>query len=280
MRLDLCKLRPGDVIFSREPAWLSRSISLLTLSAYSHAMIAVYPDIWFETSGAGSGFKLIENVNCFEVKTGKYAVLADLPYVKLDVLRLATPLLPSQILDSIHRHIALRYPSLIEFIPLFFLLRPFPALSRRLVSLLSGKSADVGSYCSQMISQMLRDLYGASVGGPDDHISPGTLRKRLLKSGTATKVSCFSAEPHDNWTKSDQLENIYRNLLAVTSRLRAYQCPHNRDSFWIALAATFKQQGINEDPKKYAIRAEDVRRILTTPAFFRLHEQVWLGKYT
>lgn len=279
-RIDLCKLRPGDVIFSRAPACVSRSIALVTGSAYSHAMIVVYPDIWFETDGAGSGFKLIEHVTCFEVRAGNYAILADLPYVRMDILRPATSVSSSRILASVQSHIALRYPDMIQFIPLFLPLRPFPKFSRGLVSLLSRKSEDVGGYCSQMVSQILRDLFGLSVGGQDDHISPGMLRRRLLRSCGATRVGCSVVEIPDDWKRSSQLAGIYDNLLRVTSKLKAYQYPHNRASFEGALAETFKAEGIDDDPKQFSVSAPSLRSTLTKPDFFRMHEWMWSTKYT
>jgi len=280
VRIDLCKLRPGDVIFSRDPTWVSRAIAVATGAPYSHAMIVVYPDVWFETDGAGSGFRIIEDAEYFEIKKDTYAILADLPCLKLDVLRPVVNPSPVRVLSAIRERIALRYPGLIEFLPLVFFLQPFPKFSRGLVRSLSPKSDDVGGYCSQMISQILRDLYGVSVGGPDDHISPGTLRRRLIKAGAVTRVSSIASEPADTWTECKQLAMIYRDLTKVTRKLMAYQYPHREGSFHEALNDTFESMAIWDDPKRYAIRTEDLKRMLTDAKFFSVHEMVWPGKYT
>ena len=278
-RIDLCKLRPGDVIFSREPTWLSRSIRLLTLAPCSHAMIVLYPDVWFETTGAGAGFKLIEKVECYEVGTNKYAIVTDLAGMSLEVWRPKTPPPPSQILSAIQEHITLRYPNFLQFVPLIIILRPFPRVARALVRIFSGETEDVGGYCSQLVSRMLKQLYGIAVGGPDDHISPGMLRKRLLKCG-ASKVNCLASEALQQQKKSERLAEIYASLLRVTAKLRGYQYPHDRASFEAALAETFQQLKINEEPKNFGAKTDSLRHTLTRPRFFRLHELVWPSKYT
>jgi hypothetical protein len=192
----------------------------------------------------------------------------------------AKPPSPIDVLTSAETHIALRYPGWPEFIPLFLPLQPFPGFSRRLVRLFTPKSADVGGYCSQMVSQMLRALYGVSVGTLDDHVSPGRLRRRLLKTADVTAVNCFAPSCVETWEKSDKLAKIYDDLSAVTSKLKAYQYPHNRDSFVQALAQTFQQEAINSDPNAFAITHENLKRTLTKPQFFLLHEVVWSSKYT
>lgn len=280
MRIDLCKLRPGDVIFSREPTCVSRVLMAATCALYSHVMIVLYPDLWFETDGAGSGFKLIETVECFETTEGKYAIHAELSRMNVDVLRPVASVSPRKILDSIRPNIALRYPNIVQFIPLLFFLWPFPKFSTGLVRRLASKPEDAGGYCSQMVCMMLREIYGVSVGGPDDHISPGTLRRRLLKSGETTRVKCIAPTPAESWRDSPKLQSIYSNLIKVTSKLRAYQYPHRRESFTAALAETFNSEGIASNPNDYGIHVGSLRRILTNPEYFKLHECVWHKKYT
>jgi hypothetical protein len=280
LRIDLCKLRPGDVIFSRAPAWTSRFIALATASPYSHAMIVVYPDVWFETDGAGSGFKIIDNIKSFDKNDGKYAIVFESSYKKIDILRPAKSIKSDKILEEIKNHIALTYPNIIQFLPLFFPLRYFPNFSGRLVSCFSAQSKNGGGYCSQMVSQILRNLYGISLGGQHDHISPGMLRRQLLRSCSATSVDCFKREIPEAWKPSDKLDGIYRNLLTVTSKLKAYQYPHDRASFEKALGDTFKEVGIGDDPKKFEVPVERLRATLTNQKFFRMHEEIWAGKYT
>ena len=126
----------------------------------------------------------------------------------------------------------------------------------------------------------MRELYGISIGGPDDHISPGRLRARLVKAGDATPVNCIASKPVGSWIESKQLASIYRDLINVTTKLRAYQYPHREGSFTDALADTFTKEGIAKEPKNYAIHTRDLRRVLTEPGFFRVHEFVWPSKYT
>jgi hypothetical protein len=274
-RIDLCKLRPGDLIFTRLPAWRSRGIALGTWSLYSHAMIVVYPDVWFETDGAGSGFKLIEDVSCFEIQTDSYAILADLPYKKLSVVRVGgSAPSPDRVLEVVRDHIALAYPGWVEFIPLFLPLRPFPRIRHWLMASLSRQSEEeFGGYCSQMVSQMLRDLYGSTVGSQDDHVSPGTLRRRILKSG-AEEVDCFRTD-NFSWKRSDRLKHVYDNLLKVTKKLKGYQYPRDRDSFEAALAETFQELGIEDDPRRFSPAVDQLKAMLTKPNFFRMHAIVW-----
>ncbi len=280
MLIDLCKLRPGDIVFSRAPARISRIIAFATGSAYSHAMIVVYPDVWFETDGAGSGFKIIEDVKCFDTMTGGHSIISDLNYTKIEILRPKSAITPNQILGELQNHIALTYPNFIQFLPLFLPIQPFPNFAKRLVSFLSKSSENGGGYCSQMISQILRNLYGISVGGQDDHISPGMLRRRLLESACASSIDCFKYHIPETWMQSDGLDKIYRSLLKVTSKLRAYQYPHDRASFEEALASTFKELRINDEPSKFSVRPDLLRKTLTRTEFFRLHEKIWKCKYT
>lgn len=280
--IDLCKLRPGDIVFSRAPNYISRLIACLTWSKYSHAMIVVYPDVWFETDGAGSGFKLIEDVQCFTTQIGHCAIVAHLQYVKMDVLRPNKSVTASNILQVIQHHIALKYPSPFQFIPLLLPLQCFPRAAKWLMYFLSRGKSDAGGYCSQMISQILRGLYGLSVGGRDDHISPGMLRRRLLKSGSATNVDCsvvLSANSQ-GWAESISLQKSYAFLLTVTSKLREYQYPHDKVSIWRALANTFASSGIIANPKNFAISAQSLRVTLTRPQFFRMHDWFWPNKYS
>ena len=280
MFIDLCKLRPGDIVFSRAPARISRFIAFATGSVYSHAMIVVYPDVWFETDGAGSGFKSIDEIACFDTMTGRYSIISDLNYRTIEILRPKLSINSDQILKEIQNHIALTYPNLIQFLPLFLPLRPFPNFAKRLVSFLSKSSENRGGYCSQMISQILRNLYGISVGGQDDHISPGMLRRRLLKSACATTVDCFEDHIPDSWMPYEKFDKIYGNLLTVTSKLRAYQYPQDKDSFSRALAVTFEETGIVDDPSRYSVPRDSLTKTLTNPQFFRMHENFWSARYT
>jgi hypothetical protein len=66
----------------------------------------------------------------------------------------------------------------------------------------------------------------------------------------------------------------------VTAKLRAYQYPQDRASFENALADTFREEGIVDDPKRYEISADLLRGILTKTRFFRMHEMIWPDKYT
>jgi hypothetical protein len=243
-------------------------------------MIVLYPDVWFETTGVGSGFKLIESVDCCKIASGKYSVVAQPAFSRFEVLRLTQPLSPNQILKSIEGHIALKYPGLVEFIPLFILFRPFPRFSSWLVKLLSHEDGDVGGYCSQIISEILSDIYGGHAGKCANHVSPGGYRARLLSRSDTISIVHVGAYPRANWVQSPQLRRIYSNLLAVTSKLKAYQYPHNREAFTKALGDTFSQMGIKHSPANYGISSIKLRQILTRPHFFRIHELIWPKIYT
>ena len=71
-----------------------------------------------------------------------------------------------------------------------------------------------------------------------------------LRTSCPIDVSCFQSEVPEDWKRSDQLQNIYNNFLAVTAKLKAYQYPRDRASFDRALANTFSQLGISDDPEQ------------------------------
>ncbi len=252
----------------------------MTMSMFSHAMLVVYPDVWFETDGAGSGFKRIENVKAYGQLTGGCTIIADLPYLKFDVLRLPNPPTSSQILTSISKHIAFRYPELFEFLPLMIGLRSFPRLAERLVGeLLKKRPFGTGSYCSQLVFKILDETIGLPFGLPNGHISPGSLRRSLYRRPSITSVNCKVKNTLSLGTRNDQLEFKYANLLKVTGKLQGFQYPHNRGSFDKALAETFSEMHLPLDPALFSISADQLRTIITRPQYFGVHDVFWPTRY-
>lgn len=278
--IDLTKLRPGDIIFSLYPASSSLAIAAMTTSLFSHAMLVLYPDLWFETDGAGSGFKQIENVKAYGGLTGPPTIVADLPYINFDVLRLPNPPSPSQLLTSIKRHIAFRYPEPLEFLPLVVGLRSFPRLAEKLVSTLRrGKSYQTGSYCSQLVFKVLDETTVLPTFRTNGHISPGSLRRALCQQYSVARVDCRVTTTSSLGARNTQAEHGYSNLLKVTGKLRSYQYPHNRRSFDEALARTLHEMGLPLDPTLFSIMDDQLRAIITRPRYFELHDKVWPGLY-
>jgi hypothetical protein len=224
--IDLTKLRPGDVIFSLYPASSSLAIAAMTSSLFSHAMLVLYPDVWFETDGAGSGFKRIENVQAYGGLTGPKAIVADLPYINFDILRLPKPPSSSKILGSIRNHIAFRYPEPPEFLPLMVALRSYPRLAEKLVSAITKERPyQTGSYCSQLVFKVLDETIGLSTFRTSGHISPGSLRRTLYRQHSVSRVDCRVKNASSLGARNSQLEHRYLNLLKVTVKLRSYQYP-------------------------------------------------------
>lgn len=278
--IDITKLRPGDVIFSLYPAPSSLAISALTMSMFSHAMLVVYPDVWFETDGAGSGFKRIENVKAYGNLTGHCEIIAELPYLKFDVLRLDNPPTTAQILASISNHIAFRYPELVEFLPLMIGLRRFPRLAEKLVGkLVKERPFDTGSYCSQLVFKILEETIKLPINSSNGHISPGSLRRTLYKENFITTVNCKVKNTPPVAKRNQKLEHNYENLLKVTGKLKAFQYPHNRQSFDEALTETFTKMGLSLEPSHFSISAKHLRTIITCAKYFRMHDLFWASRY-
>jgi thiamine pyrophosphokinase len=99
--IDLCKLRPGDVIFTSEPTSTSLFICGITGGRFSHAIIVLYPDVWFQTDGAGAGFLLIHDVHPVTTPTEQLKILAQVPGWQFSVLRPNASPLPQAILKAI-----------------------------------------------------------------------------------------------------------------------------------------------------------------------------------
>lgn len=277
--IDLTRLRPGDVIFSLYPAASSRAIAAMTGSSFSHAMLVLYPDVWFETDGAGSGFKQIENIKAYGDYPRPYEIIAELPYVKFDVLRLPNPPSLPQLLGSINEHIAFRYPSWAEFLPLMVGFNYFPRQAEALVrAITKNRSYTTGSYCSQLVFKVLDDPIGLPASRKDGHISPGSLRRALYRIPSVKKVDC-SVQTASIRQHNAQLERQYLNLLKVTGKLRSYQYPHDRKSQEAALAQTFADMGLPLNPNSFSIMDSQLRPIISRPRYFRLHDIFWPPRY-
>ena len=278
--VDLCRLRPGDVIFTLYPAASSFGTALLTRSLFSHAMIVLYPDIWFETDGAGSGFKVIEDVRAYTGDDGSCSIIADLPYIKFDVFRLPTAPPPDRILSSVARHIARRYPEPLEFLPLLVGLNRFPRFAERLVQKLgSHRAQETGSYCSQLVFKILDETVGLNTYRYNGHISPGRLRKSLIRRDGVTAIDVPTHASSATGGRDEVLEHKYSRLALVTNKLASFQYPHDRASQQAALKRTLEETGIPLDPSWVFADADALRAIITRPRYFRLHEIFWPSRY-
>jgi hypothetical protein len=278
--IDLTRLRPGDVIFSLYPASSSLAIAAITASLFSHVMLVLYPDVWFETDGAGSGFKLIENVKAYGSLIGPCTIAVDMPYIKFDVLRFSDPLSPSQLLASINKHIAFRYPDWVEFLPLMIGLSSYPHVAERMVSAFTKERRyPTGSYCSQLVFKVLDETIGLPEFRSNGHISPGSLRRALYRKQLAERVDCRVQTASSLGDRNDQLEHKYSNLLKVTGKLRSYQYPHDSRSFDEALARTFEEMELPLDPAPFSIIDSQLRTIITRPKYFAVHDIFWPPRY-
>jgi len=83
----------------------------MSCGRYSHAIIVLYPDVWFETTMGGSGFNHI-GAQAGTTTTGEPVLIADVDCFRLTVLRLAAAPAATAVLSAIAGKIALEYPRL------------------------------------------------------------------------------------------------------------------------------------------------------------------------
>jgi hypothetical protein len=230
--IDLTKLRPGDLIFTMDFHWKSFFIAGATASRLSHAVVVVYPDIWFETDGRGSGYRVYANPRAFYDVNHKETFVVPVTNLRFKARRLtsAQPN-PHDIITAIRRGICLQYPLRVEFLPLAPGFRSFPAFTDRIVELGRIRAGRTASpHCSQLVlSTMQAALPMVAALTHDNHISPGRLYRRVKPHTTDVTSDVLLESPlplNDDAT----LAKKFSSLAKVTERLADFQYPTQHQS--------------------------------------------------
>lgn len=271
--LDLSLLRPGDLVFTREPSKTSRLIRFLTCGSYSHAAIIIYPDIWYETDGAGSGFRFFTERQETQLDGETHVVVNPRPGA-MTVLRVrGKETTPLELLSAIKPSIALPYPPLIDMLPICrFLPKKMTMFIARTYHNIVGDNQT--PYCSQLIFRIICDVYGLNFKLDYDHISP-----RQLHSLVQDLCDVVTTNRHIESNRLTTLGSMNNSLNTVINHLSQYQTPHSKKDWEKAMLELEAREGLDKgeltssylDKEKMA----GLRETLTNPDHFRLHEYFW-----
>lgn len=282
MRLvDLTKLRPGDIIFTTALHYQSFGICALTFGRFSHALVVVYPDVWWETDGRGAGYRVIENPRAFMEPAGKPIFVAAFRYASFRVIRLANPPSLNALLGSIGPNICLEYPSTIEFLPLAIGFRRFPQWTAAVVRKRSARSGrPPGMYCSQLVLRTLQGILAPVAAlPPTDHITPSRLFSLLERHGTDVTGAVLYRK-HVPQHSDPVLAKKFSHLTRVARRLADFQYPHSKSEWSAAIERLFQRLGISYNPAGYAPHLATLQGVLSSTRHFRLHALFWPNYYT
>ena len=105
--VDLTKLRPGDIIFTTAFHYKSFGICAIMFGRFSHALVVVYPDVWWETDGRGAGYRVLEKPRAFSGRSGKPAFVVPFRYAAFRIIRLHMPPTANSLLASTGPNICL-----------------------------------------------------------------------------------------------------------------------------------------------------------------------------
>jgi hypothetical protein len=278
--INLTKLRPGDFIFTLNNHWKSFGIAAGTFGCFSHAIVVVYPDVWFETDSRGSGYRVIQNTHAFH-ENGVRAFVAPVTNLQFKVRRLngVTPN-PHDILDALRDSIALDYPHPIEMLPVLLGFRSFPTFTSRLVN---GVRRRIGRmqtpYCSQLVLQTMQKLVPqVATLTHQHHITPAQLYRQLRPHTSDVTPETLHSRPVPS--DDPKLLKLFSNLTAVTQALADFQYPHNEAQWRDAMERLLRNNNMSFDRNKiYAADLSAIQSIVADPKKFRLHDWFWPSHY-
>lgn len=278
--LDLTKLRPGDFIFTLGCHWRSLGIAAATGGLFSHTIVVVYPDVWFETDGRGSGYRVLRQVRAFRDSQGE-AFVVPVANLKLRVRRLKSKQPhPHDILTAIRDTIALEYPHPIEFLPLLIGFRCCPAATSNIVKIVRRwRGRRQTPYCSQLILKTMKSFIPDVVALTQEyHISPVQLYRRLGKhTNDITRDVLWSDQLPTNDDRL--LLTKFRSLTEVTERLADYQYPHNKEQWDQAIQRLFQRNCLVCNPGHYAANLHQIQSIIADPKKFKVHDHFWCKRF-
>ena len=256
----------------------------MTAGCFSHVAIVIYPDLWFETNGSGSGFTSFHDLKetCI---SGTTHIVSQYPpntsdrhgSVTVRRLRNTTPSV-ANILKAITPNIALEYPCLKYFLPLIAVVGETPLVRYIIENHRRQTGAPQTPYCSQLVFRILRSLYPINSRRQDDHISPNRLYRILTNDTTQihTILAADGIKLHELHPKTLSSINTVQNLFSD------FQRPHNEEAWNNNLIRIAGRNSIPPNSLPNLITASvlsTIQGILTNPRHFRLHECFWKHRY-